>query len=189
MGRKAVDPMCCVMHVKEPRTLIVKERGLALLFLDSRLEHPAGWICAHYKSSVLLCMTNLCTCMCTFTCVEYLFLHIVKFHTLVGCTINICCSWIFNVQFASELTNKFCASARYYFRWKSDFVFCKPLKISVVNGPGPDTQINALFIDIWSFEWLVCSVLSSFFTWNHAVVSWHYATARPGISARSNRWL
>ena len=50
MGRKAVDPVCCVMHVKETRTLIVKEKGLAPVFLDSRLEHPAGWICAHYKS-------------------------------------------------------------------------------------------------------------------------------------------
>ena len=44
MGRKAVGPVCCVMHVKEPRTLIVKEKGLAPVFLDSRLEHPAGWI-------------------------------------------------------------------------------------------------------------------------------------------------
>ena len=55
MGRKAVGPVCCVMHVKEPRTLIVKEKGFAPVFLDySRLEHPAGWICARYKSSVLL---------------------------------------------------------------------------------------------------------------------------------------
>ena len=45
MGRKAVGPVCCVMHVKEPRTLIVKEKGLAPVFLDLRLEHPAGWIC------------------------------------------------------------------------------------------------------------------------------------------------
>ena len=52
MGCKAVDPVCCVMHVKEPRTLIAKEKGLALVFLDSHLEHPAGWICARYKSSV-----------------------------------------------------------------------------------------------------------------------------------------
>ena len=50
MGRKAVGVMCCVMHVKEPRTLIVKEKGLAPVFLDSRLEHPAGWIRARYKS-------------------------------------------------------------------------------------------------------------------------------------------
>ena len=50
MGHKAVSPVCCVMRVKEPRTLIVKEKGLAPVFLDSRLEHPAGWICAHYKS-------------------------------------------------------------------------------------------------------------------------------------------
>ena len=49
-----VGPVCCVMHVKEPRTLIVKEKGLAPVFLDLRLEHPAGWICVHYKSSVLL---------------------------------------------------------------------------------------------------------------------------------------
>ena len=55
MGRtKAVGLVCCVMHVKEARTLIVKEKGLAPVFLDSRLEHPAGWICARYKSSVLL---------------------------------------------------------------------------------------------------------------------------------------
>ena len=50
MGRKAVGPVCCVMHIKEPRMLIVKEKGLAPLFLFPRLEHPAGWICARYKS-------------------------------------------------------------------------------------------------------------------------------------------
>ena len=50
MGHKAVGPVCCVMHVTEPSTLIVKEKGLAPVFLDSRLEHPAGWICARYKS-------------------------------------------------------------------------------------------------------------------------------------------
>ena len=33
---------------------LVKEKGLAPVFLDSRLEHPAGWICARYNSSVLL---------------------------------------------------------------------------------------------------------------------------------------
>ena len=54
MGRKAVGAVYCVMHVKEPRTLTVKEKGLAPVFLDSRLEHPAGWICAHYKSSVII---------------------------------------------------------------------------------------------------------------------------------------
>ena len=31
--RKAVGPVCYVMHVKEPCTLIVKEKGLALEFL------------------------------------------------------------------------------------------------------------------------------------------------------------
>ena len=39
-----------IMHVQEPSTLIVKEKGLAPVFLDSRLEHPAGWICVRYKS-------------------------------------------------------------------------------------------------------------------------------------------
>ena len=34
MGRKT-GPVCCVMHVKEPRTLIVKEKGLDPVFLDS----------------------------------------------------------------------------------------------------------------------------------------------------------
>ena len=33
------------MHVKEPRTLIVKEKGLAPVFLDSRLEHPRVDMC------------------------------------------------------------------------------------------------------------------------------------------------
>ena len=50
MGRKAVSPVCCVMHVKEPMTLIVKEKGLAPVFLDLRLQHPEGCICACYKS-------------------------------------------------------------------------------------------------------------------------------------------
>ena len=44
MGRKAAGPVCCVMHVKDSRFVI----------RDSRLEHPAGWICARYKSYVLL---------------------------------------------------------------------------------------------------------------------------------------
>ena len=59
MGHKAVGPVCCVMHVKEARTLIVKEKGLAPVFRDSCLEHPAGWLCARYKSYVLLLL--LCT--------------------------------------------------------------------------------------------------------------------------------
>ena len=59
MGRKAVGPVCCVVHVKETWTLIVKEKGLAPVFLDSRLEHPGGWICAGYKSSVLLLLLLL----------------------------------------------------------------------------------------------------------------------------------
>ena len=66
MRRKAVGPVCCVMHVKEPKTLIVKEQGLAPVFLDSRLEHPAGWICARYKSSALLfCIIIISMCIIT----------------------------------------------------------------------------------------------------------------------------
>ena len=61
MGCKAVGPVCCVMHVKEPRTLIVKEKGACpgVSGFAPRLEHPAGWIsCARYKSSVLLIIIN-----------------------------------------------------------------------------------------------------------------------------------
>ena len=54
MGHKDVGPVCCVIHVKEPRTLIMKGKRLAPVFLDSCLEHPAGWICPRYKYSVLL---------------------------------------------------------------------------------------------------------------------------------------
>ena len=63
MGRKAVGPVCCVMHVKEPRTLIVKEKGLAPVFLDSHLEHPAGWIYALQIFCIIIIIiikTNLC---------------------------------------------------------------------------------------------------------------------------------
>ena len=68
MGRKAVGPVCSVMHLKEPRTLIVKEKGLAPVFLDLRLEHPAGWICARY---LLYCM-------------------VIHFHIKMETTFNIC---------------------------------------------------------------------------------------------------
>ena len=57
MGRKAVHvgPVCCVMHVKEARTLTVKEKGLAPVFLDLRLKHPSRVdMTVRYKSSVLL---------------------------------------------------------------------------------------------------------------------------------------
>ena len=43
MGRKAVGPVCCVMHVKEPRTLIVKrERGLPRCFWILALSTQQG---------------------------------------------------------------------------------------------------------------------------------------------------
>ena len=45
LGRKALGPVCCVMHVKEPRTLIVIEKGLALVFLDS-----GNWSSTDYTS-------------------------------------------------------------------------------------------------------------------------------------------
>ena len=51
--------MLCNARKKKLRTLIVKEQGLAPVILDSRLEHPAGWICARYKSSVLLLLLLL----------------------------------------------------------------------------------------------------------------------------------
>ena len=73
MERKAVGPVCCVMHVKEPRTLIVKEKGLAPVFLG-------GYVCAtnllsnllvnfslfiqiYHKSSVLLLLIICVQCL------------------------------------------------------------------------------------------------------------------------------
>ena len=44
MGRKAVGPVCCVMHVKEPRTLIMKEKGLAPVFLERQPNAPKALI-------------------------------------------------------------------------------------------------------------------------------------------------
>ena len=40
IGCKAVGPVCCVMHVKEPGTLIVKEKGLAPVFLEWQQNVP-----------------------------------------------------------------------------------------------------------------------------------------------------
>ena len=42
MGRKCVGLVCCVMHVKEPRTLIVKEKGLARCFWIRALSTQQG---------------------------------------------------------------------------------------------------------------------------------------------------
>ena len=69
MGHKAVGPVCCVMHVKEPRTLIVKEKGLAPVFLDSRLEHPAGWICAVQIFSIIIITCIIITKVNNIDCV------------------------------------------------------------------------------------------------------------------------
>ena len=50
MGRKAVGSVCCVMHVKEPRTLIVKEKGLAPVFLEWQLNAPKALsVCLEYN--------------------------------------------------------------------------------------------------------------------------------------------
>ena len=60
MGRKAVGPVRCVMHVKEPRTLIVKEKGLAPVFLEwhqnaAKLFAPRNrFSLACYKCFILL---------------------------------------------------------------------------------------------------------------------------------------
>ena len=50
----------CIQFIQESVMACnyVKEKGLAPVFLDSRLEHPAGWICVRYKSSVLLLLLN-----------------------------------------------------------------------------------------------------------------------------------
>ena len=56
MGRKAVGPVCCVIHVKEPGTLIVKQKG--------------AWPCVSgfapwAPSRVDMCMLQIfCICIC-----------------------------------------------------------------------------------------------------------------------------
>ena len=47
MGCKAVDPVCCVMHVKEPRTLIVKEKGLPRCFWSHPLVGACAVVCVN----------------------------------------------------------------------------------------------------------------------------------------------
>ena len=74
MGRKAVGPVCCVMHVKEPRTLIVKEKGLAPVFLDSRLDI--------LSILSLLLLLLLCTCIRTDSRRHFLFC---RHKNIIGC--------------------------------------------------------------------------------------------------------
>ena len=57
MGRKAVGPVCCVMHVKEPRTLIVKEKGLVFVpvFLEWQQNAPKLFVPRNRFILLLLC--------------------------------------------------------------------------------------------------------------------------------------
>ena len=43
MGRKAVGPVCCVIHVKEPSTLIVNRRGLPRCFWLAPRNRQLDW--------------------------------------------------------------------------------------------------------------------------------------------------
>ena len=43
MGHKAVGPVCCVIHVKEPSTLIVKRRGLPRCFWLAPRNRQLDW--------------------------------------------------------------------------------------------------------------------------------------------------
>ena len=61
MERKAVGPVCYMMHVKEPRTLIVKVKGLAPVFLESSYYWCLHcWMCKywHFLSVILSCPGN-----------------------------------------------------------------------------------------------------------------------------------
>ncbi len=42
MGHKAVGPVCCVMHVKEPSETYRLEKGFALVFLAGAAECAAA---------------------------------------------------------------------------------------------------------------------------------------------------
>ena len=60
MGRKA---QCrCVMHVKEPRTLIVKGKGLAPVFLERQQNAPKVLsVCLEYMYRVMrICTYGIC---------------------------------------------------------------------------------------------------------------------------------
>ena len=61
MGRKAVGPVCCVMHIKEPRTLIVKEKGLAPVFLEWQLNAPKLFALSSYLLHISMRIHTPCT--------------------------------------------------------------------------------------------------------------------------------
>ena len=52
-GRKAIGPMCCVTHVKEPSALIEKRRGFAPVFLAGLAAYCATHLVNYY---MVLCM-------------------------------------------------------------------------------------------------------------------------------------
>ena len=56
MGRKAVGPVCCVMHVKEHKTLIVKEKGLPRCFWIRALSTQQG---GYVRTTNLLYITSV----------------------------------------------------------------------------------------------------------------------------------
>ena len=89
-------------------------------------------------------------------------------------------------QFVSVLKNKFCVSARYYFWYKSDFFLA--IKNFCCQWARSGHANKCPFH--WHLEFGMASLFSAFvfLSRNHAIVSC-YATARPGISAWSNRWL
>ena len=50
----------------------MKEKGLAPVFLDLRLEYPAGWICARYKIFCMMIIINCAVKVISFFLVPYL---------------------------------------------------------------------------------------------------------------------
>ena len=89
MGRKAVGPVFCVMHVKEPRTLIVKEKGLAPVFLDSRAWAP---------SRVDMCTLQIFCIIIITMCGKHNTTYMHLFHTQIACAILCwkikCSEWV-----------------------------------------------------------------------------------------------
>ena len=53
MGRKPVGPVRCVIHVKEPRTLIMKEKGLAPVFLEWHQNAPKEYVSCNAHLNIL----------------------------------------------------------------------------------------------------------------------------------------
>ena len=88
MGRKAGGPVSCVMHVKQPRTLIVKEKGLAPVFPIPHYMYYQSYTSLHVLPILYLvtCITNHIPHYMYYQ--SYTSLHVLPILYLVTCITN-----------------------------------------------------------------------------------------------------